>query len=139
MFWYQDLVARLAVRCVAADEVVPRLLGVEHGRPQLPPWLDAGGAEGLVGHPVLAVADAVESEGVGQALGRVDGQDQDLAAVTDRGHDRRRRRRGGLAHAPGATGDDDLLGGQQPVHRAAAGGAARPALPPGSPVPVGHQ
>ena len=124
----QDLVPGLRVGGVPADQRVPRLLGVEHGRPQLAPRLDPGGPEGLVGHPVLGVADPVEAEGVGQPLGRVDGEHQHLAAVADGGHDRRGGRRGGLAHPPGPAGDDDLLGGQQPVDRPAGrprhGGAA---------------
>ena len=79
----QDLVPGLLVGGMAADQGVPRLLGVEHGRPQLTPGLEAGGPEGLVGHPVLGVADPVQAEGVGQPLGRVDGEDEHLAAVAD--------------------------------------------------------
>ena len=88
----QNLVAGAAVGRVAANEGVPRLLRVEHGRPQLAPRPDAGGPEGLVGDPVLLVADAVEAEGIGQPPGRVDGEHEHLAAVADGGHARRRRR-----------------------------------------------
>ncbi len=75
----QDLVAGAVVGGMVTDQGVPRLLGVEHGGVELAPGLDAGRGEGLVRDPSLGVADAVEPEGVGQAAGRVDGEDEDLA------------------------------------------------------------
>src|SRR3546814_5221072 len=55
-------------------EVVPGLLRVEHRRPQLAARLHPGGGERLVRDPRLDVAERLEPERVGQALGRVDGQ-----------------------------------------------------------------
>ena len=101
-------------------EVVPRLLGVEHGRAELAPGLHPGGDEGLVGDAPLGVPDAFEPERVGQTAGRVDGEHEHLAAETRRGHGGGGGRRRGLAHAAGAAGHDDLLGGQQAVERSAA-------------------
>ena len=72
--------------------------------------------EGLVGNPVLGVADAVESEGVGEALGRVDGQDEDLQPWRTAAMSGRRPPPWSSCPPPGTAGDDDLLGGQQAVH-----------------------
>ena len=103
MFWYSgfsrmraggDLVGR-----VAEHEVVPRLLGVEHGRPQLAARAHAGLLERLGGHRLLDVAEALEPQRVGQPPGGVDGEHEHLAAERRGGHRRGRGRGGRLAHA----------------------------------------
>ncbi len=116
----QDLVPGPGIGRVPADEGVPRLLGVEHRRPQLSPRLEPGSAEGLVGDAMLGIADPFETEGIGQPLGRVDGEDQHLAPVAQRGHQRGGGCGGCLADPTGPAGDGDLLGGEQAVHRPAA-------------------
>ena len=69
--------------------------------------------EGATATYARFIAEPFEAEGVGQPLGRVDGESQHLAALVDGGHRRRGRRRRRLADAARAAGDDDLLGGQQ--------------------------
>ena len=126
----QDGVAGLVVGGVGAHQVVPRLLGVEHGRPQLAPGLDPGGGEQLVGHPGLDVAELLEAQGAGQPPGRVDGEHQHLAAQVGGRHGARGRGRGGLAHAARAAGDHDLLRPRAAARGCrSAGGLARPAWP----------
>ena len=89
----QHGVADLGVGGVAADEVVPAGLGVEHRRPQLAARLDAGGLERRVGHPAGRVAEGADAERVGEAPGRVDGQHEHLAALVRRRPPARARRR----------------------------------------------
>ena len=131
----EDGVAGGGVGGVAAHEVVPRLLGVEHGGPQLAPGLgDAGGGERLGRDLRLHVAEALQAEGVGQPPGRVDGEHQHLAAELGGGHGRGRRRGRGLAHPARAAADDDLLGRQQLLERGRALG--RPGVLTGRPPSV---
>ncbi len=109
----QDGVAGLGVGRVPMDEVVPRLLRVEHRRPQLAMRGDPALGERLGRHTDLDVAELLESECVGQALGRVDGEHQHLAAEVDgrlRGHRGGGR---GLADTARAAADDDLASGQE--------------------------
>ncbi len=113
----QDARHRRRVGGVAADEVVPGLLGVEHRRPQLAPGLHAGRLHHRVGDAHLGVAELLHAEGVGQPAGGVDGEDQHLAAQRHRGHRRGGGRGGGLAHAAGAAADGHLLGRQQLLER----------------------
>ncbi len=132
----QDPGRRVPVGSVAAHQVVPALLGVEHGRPQLAAGPDAAGLERIRGYLLLDVAEPVEAEGGGQAAGRIDGDDQHPAAEADGGHGRRGRRGGGLADAAGAAHDHDLLGGEERLDGARVG----PAPPDSGVRPVGgHQ
>jgi hypothetical protein len=128
----EDGVAGGGVGGVGPHQLVPRLLGVEHRRPELPPRLgDAGGGEVLGWYLRLHVAESLQPEGVGQPPCRVHGDHQHLSAVVGRGHGRGCRRRRGLAHAARSTADHDLLGGQQRLQR-------RRSLGPGR-RPTGHQ
>jgi hypothetical protein len=102
---------------VAEHQVVPRPLRVEHGAEQLTPGDETGGGEVLGGHGPFDVAEGGQAEGVGQALGGVDGDDEDLAAQADGGAGRGGGGHGRLPDPAGAAEDDDLLGGQQPVER----------------------
>ena len=114
----QDGLAGRGVGGVGAHQGVPRLLGVEHGGPQLAAGLHPGCGEQLVGHAGLDVAELLEAEGVGQAAGRVDGEHQHLAAQVGGGHGPGGGRGGGLADPAGAAEDHDLLGGEQLLERA---------------------
>ncbi len=109
----QDGVAGGGVGGVQADEVVPARLRVEHGGEELASRLDAGVGEGRPRHLGLDVAELLEAQGVGQPLGRVDGQHQHPAPEVAGGHGPQGRGARRLAHPARATGDDDLLGGQQ--------------------------
>jgi hypothetical protein len=113
----EDGVAGGGVGGVGPHQVVPRLLGVEHGGPQLAPGLDAGPGEQAGVDLGLDVAELLQAQGVGQALGGVDGDDQHLAAQLGAGHGAQGRGGGGLAHPAGAAADHDLLGRQQLVER----------------------
>ena len=77
----QDLVAGARVGGMAPNEGVPRLLHVEHGRPQLAPGTQSCRPEGVVGHAVLVIADSAQAQSVGQPAGGVHGEDEHLAAV----------------------------------------------------------
>jgi len=79
---------------------------------------EAGRFQPVGGDGPLQVAQRRKAEGVGQALGRVDGDDQDLAAEPGGGHRRRCRRHRGLPHPPGAAEDGDGLRRQEPVEPA---------------------
>jgi hypothetical protein len=114
----EDGVARGRIGGVATHEVVPRLLRVEHGGPQLAARLHPCVEERLPGHLGLDVAEGLEAQRVGQALGRVDGEHEHLAAVVDRGHRRDGGGGGGLPHAAGTAVDHDLLRGEELLHRA---------------------
>ena len=114
----EDRVPGRGIRGVAADEVVPALLGVEHRRPQLAARLHAGLREGLRRHPGLDVAEGLQPEGVGEAPGRIDRQHEHLAAVVHCRHRGGRRGGGRLPDAAGAAVDDDLLGGEELLDRA---------------------
>ena len=110
---------------MAAHQVVPALLGVEHRRPQLTSGGDTGLFEGGVRHLGLDVAERLEPHRRREPTGGVDGEHEHLATEVDR------RLRGGggggrrLADAPGAAVDDDLLGREQLLERAhAVGGSA---------------
>ena len=91
-------VALLGGGGVGDDEVVEGALGVEHQRPQLagPVAVDAGRGAG----------EALEAEGVGQPLGRVD-RDDDRPPPGPRRLEREDRGGGGLADAAGAAADED--------------------------------
>ena len=117
MFWYSGLsricVGGLAVRRVPVHQVVPRLLGVEHGRPQLAAGRDAGVVERRRGHLLLDVAEALRPRALASRLAGSTVSTSTLppwrtAAIAA---DRRRRRR--LAHPARPAGDGDLLGRQQ--------------------------
>ena len=113
----QDRVAGGGVGGVQADQVVPGLLGVQHGGPQLALGLDTGRGERLGRHLRLDVAEALEPQRVGQPLGRVDGQHQHLAAQVGGRRGTDRRGGGRLADAAGAGRHDDLLGRAQLLDR----------------------
>ena len=98
---------------MAVYQVIPALLGVEHGGPQLAPRLDPCGGEGLCRHPNLRVSEALEPECTGQPTSGIHRQHQDLAAQVSGRHQRGRSRGGGLANATRPTRDHDFLGGQQ--------------------------
>jgi hypothetical protein len=118
---------------VALDQRVPTGLGVEHGRPQLAARGDPGLLEHVEGDLALGVADALQAERVGEALGRVDREHEHPPAVMQRGHRRDRRGHRRLADPAGAAGDRDLLGRDQLVQGAAAGlGRARAHRPSSS-------
>ena len=87
----QHRLTNLGVRCVAADELVPARLGVEHRGPQLAARLDTGRCERVVGHPRRGVPERTDAERVGKAARRIDGQHEHPPAEVGR-----RRRR----HAP---------------------------------------
>ena len=113
----QNGLARRRVGRVGPDQVVPALLGVEHGGPQLAPGGGRRPGKHLVGNADLVVPDPLQTQCVGQAARRVDGEHQDSPALL---HHRRGRQCGGgrrLAHAAGAAGDHDVLGRQQLPHR----------------------
>src|SRR5690606_33940695 len=86
--------------------------------------LPPGPGEGAGRDLRLHVAEGLEAEGVGEAAGRVDGEDEDLGAQAGGGHGGRRGRGGGLADAAGAAADDELPGGQQLVEGGGRGGGA---------------
>ena len=115
-----------AVGRVAADQLVPRLAGVEHGRPQLAPRLHPRLLDHVVGHPRLGVAQRFQPQGVGQPAGGIDGEHQHPAAERQAGHGGGGSGRGGLADAPRAAADHDLAGGQQRLDRTG------PAVPAGA-------
>ena len=100
----QHGVADLGVGRVAADQLVPARLGVEHRRPQLAAAARAGGVEGGVRHPRGAVAEGADAEGVGEAAGRVDGEHEHLAALLDGGGE------------PEGGGDRRLADAARPEH-----------------------
>jgi hypothetical protein len=105
------MASRVRRRARGGHQVVPALLGVEHGRPQLAARRDSRPRQRLVGHPGLDVAELLQAQRVGQALGRVDGEHQHLAAQVGGGHRRGRGGGRGLAHPARTAGDHDLLGG----------------------------
>ena len=111
----QHGVAHLDVRRVAADEIVPAGLGVEHRRPQLAARGDAGRLERGVGDLRGDVAEGADAEGIGQPPGRVDGDDEHAPAlIHGGGHaDRRGERR--LADAARTEHEHHLLARQQRV------------------------
>jgi hypothetical protein len=102
---------------VQAHQVVPAGLRVQHRGEQPTSGLDAGVGEGRAGDLALDVAERLEAQGVGQALGGVDGQHQHPTAEVGSGHRRERGRVRRLAHASGATGDHHLVGGQELLER----------------------
>jgi len=84
---------------VLTNHVVEGLSGVEHHRPQLAVTVD--------GNPSRIVAEAIsQTEGIGQAPSRVDGDHHDLAPPTRR-LESERGRSGGLAHSTRTTAHDD--------------------------------
>ena len=115
----EDARALLGGGGVGHHEVVEGALGVEHQRPQLarPVAVDARGRAG----------EALEAERVGQALGRVDGDDHGAAS----GPRRLERQHGGggrLADAAGAAAHEDAA-----LHDAARGASATGVTrPPGA-------
>ena len=113
----QDGVPGGGVGSVEADQVVPAGLRVEHGGEELAPRLDAGVGEGRPRHLRLDVAELLQAEGVGQALGRIDRQHQHPPPEAGGGHGPQGRGTRRLAHAARATGHDDLVGGQQRLER----------------------
>ena len=129
----QNLLAGLGVGRMAADEVVPALLGVEHGRPQLTPRVGRRPGEHLVGDADFVVPDPLQPQRVGQPARRVDREHQHPAALLDHRRGRQRRRRRGLAHAAGPAGDDDVLGGEQLAHGLGRRGRGRGHSPSSSP------
>ena len=104
----EDPLAGLLVGGVAAHELVEGRLGVEHHRPQLPLHLDPLALDqGRVDAPCL-IAELLEAERVGEALGRVDRQHADLQAPG--GHPGGDCRRGGRLSDPArARADADVL------------------------------
>src|SRR5262245_8893828 len=113
----QDGVARAYVGRVAAHEVVPALLGVEHRHPELATRLEAGGGEGVGGDACLHVAESLESERARQAPGRIDGEHEDPSAEVRRGHGAEGGGDRGLADAARPAHDGDLLGGKEALDR----------------------
>ena len=104
----EDAGGLLVVARVRLHQLVERGLGVEHER------VEATTRRGVaVGIPALArdlvrrVRQVLEPERVGEALGRVDGDD-DRVATAARALDRERRRGRRLADAAGAAAQDDV-------------------------------
>ena len=113
-FWYSGL-ARIASRVLASGAWrrmrSSQLCFVSSIAAHSSPRGSTPAAANAVGrHPGLDVAEPLDAEGVGEPLGRVDGEDEHLAAEVGRRHRRRRRRRRRLADAARAAVDDDLLG-----------------------------
>jgi hypothetical protein len=100
---------------MAANQIVPALLGIEHGRPQLAAAGDPGGLERLLRHSRLDVAECFQAHGVGQALGRIHGEDQNPAPLFDGGHGRGGRRRGRLPDPARTAKNENLLGRHQRI------------------------
>ena len=109
----EDAVRGGLVGRVAQHQLVPRALGVEHRRPQLAARLHAELGVRVERHPAGHVAERLEAQRVGEALGGVDGEDEHLAAEARRGGERGRGRGRRLAHATGAAEHHHLAGGQQ--------------------------
>ena len=109
----KDLVGRPGIGRIPADEGVPRLAHVEHGRVELTFRAHPGICERLVGYPAGHVSQAPDPEGVCQAARRVDGENEHPASEARgrRGGERGRDRR--LAHPPRSADDDDLLRRQE--------------------------
>ena len=122
----ENPVGGLLVGRVAHHQLVPALLGVEHRGPELAAWAEPGAGERLVGHPALHVADALDAERVGEALGRVDGHHEHLAAEVRRRREPGRRRDRRLADPARAAEHDDLLRREQRLQPGAHGRAHRP-------------
>jgi hypothetical protein len=111
----EHVVARAGVGGEALDQLVERLLGVEHHRPQLALHDDAVAGDALgVDQPRLVV-ERREPERVGQPPRRVDRHDRDPQARRREPH-RQRRRRGRLPDAARAGADDDALAVQALPH-----------------------
>ena len=113
----EDAVCRHLVGRVHEHEVVPRLLGVEHRRPELAARFDACGLQHLRWDAVRAIAETLEPERGREAARRVDREHEHLAAEMHGRAERGGRRDRGLADAARPAEDDDLLGGQQLVER----------------------
>src|SRR5581483_1604021 len=122
----EDRVTGPLVRRVPADEVVPRLLGVEHRRVELATRLDTGVGERLGGDAGLDVAELGEVQRVREALGRVDGVHEHAPTEVDRGLGRGGGRGRRLADAAGTAVDDDLLCREELLERREPFAVARP-------------
>ena len=104
----EDAVGGGLVGCVAQHQLVPRTLGVEHRRPQLAARLDAELGVRVERHPAGDVAERLEAERVGEALRRVDGEHEHLAAEARGGGERGCGRGRRLADATGTAEHHDL-------------------------------
>ncbi len=106
----QDGLGLGLVAGVPADRVVEGGFGVEHHRPQLP------GPRSV--HPARGVGQRIQAEGVGEAPGRIDGNNTGPPALAG-APDRDGCRSGGLTDSSRAAADDDpalLDEGEQVAH-----------------------
>ena len=106
----QDRLGLGLIAGVTADRVVEGGSGVQHQSPQLPGPCSV--------HLARGIGQRVQSKGVGQASGRVDGDDTGPPALAG-ALDRHGCRSGGLANSPRAAADDDPAlfdEGEQVVH-----------------------
>ncbi len=103
----QDSIAGVGVRRVAAHQVVPRLLGIEHGGPQFAPCslpqIDLG----------LAIADVLDAQGISQPTGGIDGEHKNLSALFGCRPGGSRSCHCRLADASRTAEHDNLPGSQQ--------------------------
>ena len=113
-----------------ADEPVERLLGIEHQRPQLAvgrPFRHALDPVRFVGRSAV-----VEAERIGEAAGRVDGDDDGLAAKARAAATPSAAAVVVLPTPPGSAREDQLRRADHFASSDAIGGAASPCVGPDS-------